>query len=306
MKDLNNTQGRKAIRNFENHGVLFAKADYTREDIYDIYQNGIVKYAKRDFEGAKTDFSKVIKLDNSLADAFYRRGRSNYELREYNEAVKDFIEAKRLNKNKLHDEGYYYLGLGNKAQGFLNEAIDSFTKAFKLRKDYTDALYERGLTYSKQKKYAQAIHDYSKAIQLKPKNYIIYEQRADSEMKVGQIKEAIKDYTFLIENCNSPFLGEYNYARGIAYFKLKKYSKAIIDLVKAAELYKPNCSNYSDRDIFLYRGIAKYNLKQTADAAKDFARTINTFKHYSLSFLEQIFPPLLNDHLSRKDKKKLL
>ena len=92
--------------------------------------------------------------------------------------------------------------------------------------------YQRG-------RFKDAIHDYTKAIDLNPYYFQAYISRGNARANIGQEVEAIEDYTMVVdsEKSNSAlfrWLAYFN--RGNAYTQLCKYDSAISDYNKALEM----------------------------------------------------------------------
>src|ERR1700755_2755904 len=68
-------------------------------------------------------------------------------------------------------------GFRQACRGNYIKAIKLFTKAIRQDDGFTDAYYNRALAFSKIKNYSGAIADYTKAISIRPKFRIAYNNR---------------------------------------------------------------------------------------------------------------------------------
>ena len=80
----------------------------------------------------------------------------------------------------------------------------------------------------------QAIADYTKALEINPKYYDAYNNRAHAYFKKGQDDRAIADYTRALEI--NPRYNKAYYTPGYAYFKEGHNDRARADLEQAAKL----------------------------------------------------------------------
>ena len=87
--------------------------------------------------------------------------------------------------------------------------------------------------------------DYTKAIELDPKDATNYSARGNAYGELEKYPEAIADYTKAIE-LDPKDATNYS-ARGNAYVELKKYEEAIVDYTKAIELDPKDATNYYAR-----------------------------------------------------------
>ena len=106
--------------------------------------------------------------------------------------------------------------------------------------------------------------DYTKAIELDPKDAKAYFNRGHAYNELNKYKEAIADYTKAIEL--DPKYAHAYFNRGFAYDELKKYEEAIADYTKAIEL------DLTDSDAYSNRGHAYEALGKTKEAEADFAK----------------------------------
>ena len=80
-----------------------------------------------------------------------------------------------------------------------DKAVDAFRKATELDRkqepNLVAALQHRGMEYTTQQQYPEAIADFSEALKLKPDDAGIYERRAYVEMKTNDYDKALADYS---------------------------------------------------------------------------------------------------------------
>jgi tetratricopeptide (TPR) repeat protein len=88
------------------------------------------------------------------------------------------------------------------------------------------------------KEYQQAIADYTRAIELDPKDALVYSNRGNAYHDLEEYHRAIEDYTRAIELDPKDALAYYN--RGNAYCYLKEHHRAIEDYTRVIELDPKN------------------------------------------------------------------
>ena len=103
----------------------------------------------KDYSGAISDYSKVIKFNPSNSSAYNNRGYAKYNLGDNSGAILDF------------------------------------NKAIEINQTYTDAYYSRGIAKGNLEDYLGAISDYNKAIELIPNfaDYYFYSGDAKDELR---------------------------------------------------------------------------------------------------------------------------
>jgi tetratricopeptide (TPR) repeat protein len=117
-----------------------------------------------------------------------------------------------LELDELHRSGVRYL-----------------TKAIAADPTFEPAYALRGGAHFKLREYRQAIRDYSKAMELDPKDHL-YQDRASAESELREYQPAILDYTKKIaQGCEDTLCGAYEY-RADVYLKIHDYPHAIGDL----------------------------------------------------------------------------
>lgn len=114
------------------------------------------------------------------------------------------------------------------------EAISSFSRAIRLKPDYTAAYSARGHAYYLSGRSDLAIEDYGRAIQLEPNDARIYYLRGWAYAYENKLNMAIDDYSRSI-GLDPDHAGAY-YNRGLAHKHLGDESRARADMDKGREL----------------------------------------------------------------------
>ncbi len=120
---------------------------------------------------------------------------------------------------------------------------------------------ELGVSYAKQGKFAEAIDEYSQAIEIDPNNALIYANRGQALGSIGNYTSAIEDATKAIAIDNKFTPAYIN--RGFAYAKLGEFEKAIQDFDAAQKLESDNVA------IYINRGGAYADWGKPREAIKD-------------------------------------
>jgi tetratricopeptide (TPR) repeat protein len=220
---------------------------------------------------AVKDFSSAIKLKPDSASLYYSRAiaysaNAKISSNQKDLMIKDLTKAITLsggNPNYYKTRGYFYFYY----KGEFAKAVIDLEKVISLNPNDDDIYYKLGEIYSTTLiknpilNYEKAIGYYGKAVKMKPKEIRYYEARAYIFEQVKKYKEAIADYSTLIELQPN----ERNYQkRAEIYFKGDDYKNAVKDFTKAIELLNDFYYLYEKR------GEAFLKLKLYDDALKDF------------------------------------
>ncbi len=199
---------------------------YSQNEAKEIYNRGVQFAIQGEFEKAKNEFNKTLKIDSMYSQAEIGL-----------KTIKDVFQKKIKQETGIHIfKGVYYHEEGNYEQ-----AIGEYTKAIEINPNYAEAYNNRGLSFYNQTKYEQAITDYTKAIELNPKYADAYNNRGIVYYDQGQHNQAIKDYSKAIE-VNKSYAKAYH-NRGLVYMVvLRDKEKGCADWKKACELGE--CYNY--------------------------------------------------------------
>ena len=133
-----------------------------------------------------------------------------------------------------------------------DKAITAFRKAAQLEAHYApnlgSALQQRATVYVGQKKFQEAIADYSEALKIKSDAPDIYERRAYAEMQLKDYDKALSDYNQAIKL--SPEEAKYYQVRALIYQNKGNFKAALADTEKTLQL-DPNNTDAQSRKKFL-------------------------------------------------------
>src|SRR5262249_4200288 len=116
------------------------------------------------FEEASKDFAEEIRINPRAAGDTFELGVEVLKKGDYGFALSCFIAV------TCHDtknaEAYYFRGLGHIGMWNYDEAIKDFTQAIRLNPKHAQAYLNRGNLFVMKKMYEKAIEDHRKAIEL--------------------------------------------------------------------------------------------------------------------------------------------
>ncbi len=102
----------------------------------------------------------------------YSRGEHLLEVRDFDEAIKAYDEAIRLDPNDA--DFFLGRGFGWFSKKDFDKAIVDYSEAICLDPEYAVAFWHRGRAWASKKRFGQAIKDYEEAIRLDPKDGRFY------------------------------------------------------------------------------------------------------------------------------------
>jgi tetratricopeptide (TPR) repeat protein len=185
----------------------------------------------------------------------------------------DYLGAKAgydivLLKNPNNAICLYKSGLMSIQMGIdLDDAIQNFSKAIQIKPKYRDAFLVRGIARKMKHKYKEASEDLEKAISLDPNN-------DDAYISLAEVKYHLTDYTkadFYYSEYLKKHPNDYGIYSDRGYVRMERLylKEAIEDYTKAIEL-NPS-EQYKD---YLERGKAKYLIQDYDGTKKDFYKAI--------------------------------
>jgi S1-C subfamily serine protease/cytochrome c-type biogenesis protein CcmH/NrfG len=155
-------------------------------------ERGNAWFAKRDYDQAIRDYTEAIRLDPSDAAAYGCRGKAWFAKLDCDEAIRDATEAIRLDPNEPHYYSCRSCAWFGKME--YDEAIRDATEAIRLDPSDAVAYGCRGNAWFQKMDYNTAIRDYTEAIRLDPTDATAYCFRGDAWSAKQDYDQAIRDY----------------------------------------------------------------------------------------------------------------
>ncbi|MBD3339160.1 MAG: tetratricopeptide repeat protein [Candidatus Lokiarchaeota archaeon] len=176
---------------------------------------------------------------------------------------KNNTNENNTNKTQKSEQAKKYSQRANeyREQGKIADAIAEYTKAIELEPENPEYYFERGLRYIEAKELEKGFKDFSSVRKIDPKSE--YSKILDDVYQSMQI-ESVKRLTKEIEQ--NPSNASLYKERGDSYTDLKKHEEAIADYERALEL------KISDNDIYFDLGNCYYEKGDFEQAYKNFEK----------------------------------
>jgi tetratricopeptide (TPR) repeat protein len=158
-------------------------------------------------------------------------------------------------------------------QGNFTQAISDYTKAIEIDPNFADAYINRGLVYYNQKNFPQGISDFTKAIETDTNYAEAYYGRGLVYEVQNNFAQAVADFTQAIEI--SPNYALAHYDRGRTYYLQNNFIQAISDFTKVIETNPHNATAY------YFRGLAYEAQNNFARAIPDYTKAIEINPNYA-------------------------
>lgn len=162
----------------------------------------------------------------SSAYAFYLKGLSEYELKNYQQAEQDLEKA--IIKDKLLLEAFLTLAQIKLINGEIRYAIENCNYVIMNDRQNKEAYFIRSKAYNANLQFEKAIDDVSKAIALDSGNVSYYIARGKLYIEYAQLQNAINDFTLAL-NYDMVSI-EALELRALAYERTHQTQKAVSDL----------------------------------------------------------------------------
>jgi tetratricopeptide (TPR) repeat protein len=212
-----------------------------------------------------------------------------------------YVSSKGL-KPEYAADGYNNRGISQRALKQFDLAISDYSKAIELFPKNARYYVNRGNVSNDLDKSDDALADYKRAIAVDPSFALAFTNRGNLYVRIKRFDEAITDLTRAIEL--DPLNAESFYTRAMAYRAKNQFEKAIPDLDKYIEL-NPGNNRYL-ADGYLNRGIAYSYLNDQQRALKDMTKAIELAPDYADAYGARavIYRKLKMDDLAAVDEQK--
>ncbi|MBI1936359.1 glycosyltransferase [Candidatus Woesearchaeota archaeon] len=168
---------------------------------------------------------------NPDASSYYELGVLQKENGDLEDAVKSLKKAVELSHG--HGLALYELGVISERQKNYDDAINYYTESLRARNS-SEAYHSLGVCYMKKGMHKEAYRNLVKAMMLNPNKHAIYNSLGAVLEKSGNLEDAAKMLEISIRLSPKNAVGHYNLA--VVFDRKKDYENAIKNYEKAAEL----------------------------------------------------------------------
>ncbi|NRB08919.1 MAG: tetratricopeptide repeat protein [Richelia sp.] len=247
----------------------------TQLTVSEVFKLGVEEMRQGNYQGAITQFTQAIQLQNNFANAYSNRCLAYLQIQFYQNAVTDCTQAIKISPN--NSEAYLNRGLAYQRQGNYQAAIADNNQVISIQTEDFRAYYNRGVANAYLGNSLQAIEDYNTALSYthQVSNTLIadiYNERGLAYLQLTDQQTAILNFNRAINIDSSNYRIYFN--RGCAHAQIRDYWHAIDDFSQVVTL------NPQEGDAYLNRGIAYHNLGYEQAAIAD-------LHHASVHFEQQ-------------------
>lgn len=137
---------------------------------------------------------------------------------------------------------HYQAGIRYDSEGDYEQAVEEFSLAIDLNRDFADAYDQRGISYTKMIKYRKAVKDFNMALKLNKSSFEAYNHRGIAFYCLGEFEKALSDYNKSLEL--NPAYAKVYYNRGILKMYMDNEEGAINDLKIASQFNDLEAKKY--------------------------------------------------------------
>ena len=188
-----------------------------------------------------------------------------------NEAVNEFITALKLKPD--YADARNNLGHAYLIQNRLNEAINEFITVLKLKPDYADAHNNLGRAYLNQNRLNEAVNEFITALKLKPDHANARNNLGHAYLIQNRLNEAVNEFITALKLM--PDYADAHNNLGTAYVKQNRLDEAINEFITVLKL-KPD---YADAHNNL--GIAYVKQNRLDEAVNEFSTALKLKPDYA-------------------------
>ena len=246
--NYSNAYTNRGILKFQKKNYEGALSDLNKsiglEEYFKAFNNrGLVKSKLGDKKGAVDDFKKAIKLEPNNYNIYLNLGDILLnDLEKYEEALVNYEIALKLNPLES-DKWLIYIQMGKtkKLQGKFRESEDYYKESIKLKPENFIGYFTLGNLYLKEQDFTKAINAFNKANELNPNIEFVINSLKKSYYERGVFKAQKKQYSFAVDDFDKAIKIDSLYAdaivdRAAAYLMLKNADRYCNDINKAISL----------------------------------------------------------------------
>jgi tetratricopeptide (TPR) repeat protein len=264
----------QALDNYTKAIEFYKSSPSSLKSLY--YSQGLAYDALNKNENALASYEQSFKMDSTYDDAYAMAGSASYDLKKYSTALEYYNKAIGLGtKDKAALVARYRMrGKAYSKLGKHDEAIADARKALELDPSTRAAAWNIASYYYNQKKYTDAISQYTKCLELYKNDTAstidIYYWRGLSYSGANNYSKALADLDVVLKA--EPDDVDAIWEKGSIYYKQKKYKEAIPFYSRAIELSKGEKTDLDD--LHFFRGKCLLELKDSTKAIADFKESL--------------------------------
>lgn len=264
--------------------MSYYQDDSDRGSLSTLYCNrGWHKKGAKDYTGAIEDLNTAIQINSNNGLAYWNKGLTYEAMTWRNDAVACYTQAMKYYQDDTQNLAILYNNIGVNSSG--QDALTNFSKAIELNPKYYMAYWNRANAYKLQGQYPQAVDDYSATISMtkfEPTKIKVLKSRAETKTLMGDYAGAVNDYTQSIDI--KPSASSYYYRGKIQSVYMNKSAEARPDFEKTLSMI--------DNKSLLYP-FCLYFLGDRENAVASMKALINTeftpqFGYYNLACLHSL------------------
>jgi tetratricopeptide (TPR) repeat protein len=252
----------------------FSKAvSIDRNSHFAFYNRAIAYQASEDYLNAMKDYSIVLLLDDNV-DAYRNRALLYWKLGDNQNALLDFIEAKRISPDDAKIRCLYALSLHK--IGRFQESLEEYTHAMRLDGRLIEALLGRGNVYAELGDLENSRRDYCRVLHMHPRHADTFVNIAYTYQTEEVLKMAWKYFTmaFTVDNQSTPALE----GRALINLAMKNPFAAYLDITRAIEI-DPDSAQFLTN-----RGVIFEALNDNVSALQSYKLAIRKDPKYALAY----------------------
>ncbi|HOO70893.1 MAG TPA: tetratricopeptide repeat protein [Spirochaetota bacterium] len=165
--------------------------DLNQSDVSALYKRGGIRADRGDAVESVQDLDRALKLDPGNPQILFRKGKVLYGQANFREAIKNF--SRSLDRDPGFTEARRYHALCLIKLNRPADAEEELSGIIRLKRHDRDAYFQRGHARVIRKKYEEAIHDFTAAINIDPGFGRAYVQRALTYLLMGDKSRAETD-----------------------------------------------------------------------------------------------------------------
>lgn len=240
---------------------------------------GELKFLKKDYQGAITDFDNIIarSLDTDYGkSAIYWKARSYMELKNYKDAINSFENYNKADPlSSRSDEINLFIGNAYVGLADYPSALAAYNNVFKTpgSKFADDALSAIAWVYAKKEEYVRSIETYQKLITTYPKSDLI----PQAYFSIGVIKYNLKQYGQALDHLrtvsshykNSSYAPEAVVKIAWIHYKMENF-QTLDQYTASLDFKELNLSPDQKAETYHLSGLARFRLNRFQEAVDSF------------------------------------